>query len=81
MNKLFSWFAASNRYKHVIGGFVIGALSNTNYCAALSGIGVAGALEFKDKQHGGSWDWTDFAFTISGVVLGRLIRIAVCCGI
>ena len=75
--KIFAWLSQSNRYKHLIGGVVIGGLSDTNYCAALSGVGIAAALEYKDKAHGGYWDWIDFALTVSGVIVGRLIRIAI----
>ena len=28
MNKFFSFFAVSNRYKHLIGGFIVGVLEN-----------------------------------------------------
>lgn len=72
MNKLIAWFLRSNRYKHLLGGLFIGAFSDSDYCAAYAGIGVAAALELKDKQWGGKWDWTDFALTVAGVVVGRL---------
>ncbi len=78
MKKIIAWISASNRYKHLIGGVAIGALSDSDYCAALCGIGVAGALEYKDKAHGGAWDWIDFALTLTGVIVGRLIHIAIC---
>ena len=74
MNKLIRWIMASNRYKHILGGLFIGALADSDYCAAYAGIGVAAALELKDKQWGGEWDWTDFALTVAGVVVGRLFR-------
>ena len=73
--KLIDWFAASNRWKHLVGGILIGLGSNTNYCAAYAGIGVAAALELKDKLHGGKWDWIDFGLTVAGVSIGRLVRI------
>lgn len=72
MKKLIRWIMASNRYKHLLGGLFIGALAGSDYCAAYAGIGVAAALELKDKQWGGEWDWMDFALTVAGVVVGRL---------
>lgn len=69
-----NWFLKSNRWKHFIGGLIIGALADTIYCASLAGIGTAGALEFKDKQHGGKWDWVDFVITIAGVIIGYTLR-------
>lgn len=68
------WFSESNRWRHFLGGVAIGILSNTPYCAALAGIGVAGALEFKDKQHNCKWDWIDFSCTVAGVAIGYAIR-------
>lgn len=75
--EMLKWFTSSNRYKHFIGGVIIGALADTIYCAALAGIGVAGALEFKDKQHGGKWDWIDFLITIAGTAAGYAIKYAI----
>ena len=33
MNKFFSFFAASNRYKHLIGCFIVAALAGSFYAA------------------------------------------------
>lgn len=78
MKKVITWLKESHRLNHLGGGFLIGILSDSNYCAALAGGGVAAALELKDKLWGGSWDWIDFGLTIAGTVIGRLIRVAVC---
>lgn len=75
MKKILTWLKQSNRYKHLIGGCLIGLGADSNYCAAYAGIGVAGALEFKDRAHGGKWDWVDFGVTLAGVALGRVTRI------
>lgn len=80
MKKVWTWLKSSNRLKHIGGGFVIGFLADGNYCAAYTGIGVAAALELKDKLWGGQWDWVDFGLTIAGTALGRLTMIAVCGG-
>lgn len=74
MKKIFNWLKDSNRYKHLIGGVLIGLGADDTYCAAYAGIGVAGALELKDKLHGGKWDWIDFSCTVVGVATGRTIR-------
>lgn len=67
---IMSWFTESNRWKHLVGGIAIGLLSDGLYCAALAGIGVASALELKDKLWGGQWDWIDWTLTIAGVAIG-----------
>lgn len=77
MNKIITWLKTSNRWKHLVGGILIGLGADSNYCAAYAGIGVAAALELKDKLWGGKWDWIDFGLTVGGVVVGRSIRILV----
>lgn len=76
MKKIVEWIKKSNRYKHFIGGGFIGFGANSCYCAAYSVIGVAAALEYKDKAYGGKWDWIDFGLTIAGAGVGHLIRIS-----
>lgn len=75
MRKIISWLKESHRFSHIGGGFIIGILSDDNYCAALAGSCVASALELKDKLHGCKWDWVDWSLTLGGVCVGRLIRI------
>lgn len=75
MKKIISWLKESHRLSHIGGGFIIGILSDDNYCAALAGFGVASALELKDKLHGCKWDWVDWSLTLGGVCVGCLIRI------
>lgn len=75
MKKLIEWFKTSNRWKHLAGGILIGLGADSTYCAVYAGLGVAAALELKDKLWGGKWDWTDLSLTFAGAVLGRVIRI------
>ena len=75
MKNIINWFKASNRWKHLVGGIAIGALSNDWYCALLVGGAAAGCLELKDKLWGGEWDWIDFGLTIAGVAIGFTARV------
>lgn len=69
-----NWFTESHRWQHLVGGIVIGILSLGNwYTAAVAGIGIASALEFKDNSWGGRWDWLDWIITIAGVLIGFII--------
>ena len=77
MKKLFTWLKESNRYKHLLGGIAIGALANSLYCAAYAGIGVATALELKDKLWGGKFDLVDLSLTLAGVAIGYRVRIMI----
>ena len=74
MKKVITWLKESNRYKHLIGGMAIGLLSDDWYCATLVGCGVAFSLEYKDKAHGGIWDWIDLGLTMVGVIVGYGLR-------
>ena len=77
MRKLFTWLKESNRYKHLLGGMAIGAFANSLYCAAYAGIGVATALELKDKMWGGKFDLVDLSLTLAGVAIGYGVRIMI----
>lgn len=77
INKIINWAKGSNRWKHLLGGIAIGAGANSLYCAAYAGIGVAAALELKDKLWGGQPDWIDFAVTVVGVAMGYAVRILI----
>lgn len=59
MNKFFSFFAASNRYKHLIGGFIVATLAGSFYAAIYAAAVAASCLELKDRLYGNLWDWTD----------------------
>jgi hypothetical protein len=74
INTIIDWLKASNRWKHLTGGFIIGLGANDAYCAAYAGIGVAGALEYKDYQWGGKPDWIDFSLTVLGTAAGYGVR-------
>lgn len=45
MNKFFSFFAASNRYKHLIGGFIVATLAGSFYAAIYAAAVAASCLE------------------------------------
>ena len=66
------WICESNRWKHLIGGFVLGLL-----LTALCSLGCAGGMEFKDKQWGGRWDWIDFGCTCVGGLIGQGLQVLV----
>lgn len=75
MKKVIKWIKTSNRWKHLVGGLLIGLGSDSWYCALYAGIGVAAALELKDRLWGSQWDWIDLSLTVTGAVVGHLIAI------
>jgi hypothetical protein len=74
---IIDWFKQSNRWKHLLGGAAIGALSDDRYCALLAGGSAAGCLELKDKMWGGEWDWIDLSLTLAGTAVGFGTRMLV----
>lgn len=72
-----TWISESNRWKHLLGGVLVGAGADDIYCAAYAGVGVAAALEFKDYQWGGKPDVVDFLLTVAGVAVGYGARVLI----
>ena len=73
MKKLIKWLSVSNRWKHLVGGLIIGIFAFGWFTAMYAGVLTAGALEYKDRAHGGEWGWIDFALTVVGAFVGGLI--------
>lgn len=66
------WLNESNRMKHFLYAVPIGLIF-TILCV----LGVASGMEFKDREHGGSWDWLDWIATILGGLVGQIVQAAV----
>ena len=73
MNKIFSFFAASNRYKHFIGGFIVATLAGSFYAAIYAAAVAAACLELKDRLYGNLWDWADWLCTVLGGIIAALM--------
>ena len=65
MKKLIEWLRMSNRWKHLLGGLIIGIFAFGWFTAMYAGVLTAGALEYKDKAYGSKWDWIPFATSIA----------------
>ena len=74
MKKIFGWLQESNHCKHLVGGLLLGLLSNSWFCTMLVGASVAGALEFKDWQWGGKPDVIDFLLTFVGAAISFFVK-------
>ena len=71
---IIDWFKESNRWKHLLGGMVVGLGADDWYCAIYAGGGIGAAMEFKDYQWGGKPDWIDAALTFGGSIVGYGLR-------
>lgn len=72
MNKIISFLKKSNRYKHLVGGFIVGLCALSPWSAIYSAIIAASCLELKDKLHGCPCDWIDWACTVFGGFIAML---------
>lgn len=70
MKNVIEWIKQSNRWKHLLGGVLVGLGSSDLYCAVYSGVGIASALELKDKLWGSKIDIVDWSITLVGVEIG-----------
>ena len=73
MNNFFKFFVASNRYKHLTGGFIVAALAGSFYAAVYAAVVTASCLELKDRLYGNTWDWLDWFFTLIGGVVAAIV--------
>lgn len=73
MNKIIAFLKESNRYKHLIGGMLVGLAALAPWAAVYSSVVAASCLELKDRLHGGRWDWIDWLMTVSGGCVSAII--------
>lgn len=69
---LINWFKQSNRWKHLLYGFLVAVIAGFAFT-----LGCAAGMEFKDKQAGGKWDWIDFGLTVAGGLASLALRLTI----
>lgn len=74
MKKVWNWLKESNRIKHLAGGIIIGLFARGFVCSLYASCVAATCLEYKDKEHGGKWDWVDFGLTVGGSMVGAFVN-------
>lgn len=65
-------FSDETRWQHFLYAMPIG-LVFTILCV----LGCASGMEFKDKQHGGKWDWGDWLCTMLGGLVGQIVQLLI----
>ena len=73
MNKIISFLKEDSRYKHLIGGLLVGLFALNPWTAIYSAVVVATCLELKDKLKGYYWDWIEWLITIVGGGIAAII--------
>lgn len=74
MKKLIDWLKGSNRYKHLLGGLILGLISLDIYSMVMLSFCTGAALEYKDKAYGNKWDWLDLSVTMVGAIISYFIK-------
>ena len=77
MNKIFSFLKKNNRYKHLIGGLLVGLCALSPWAAIYSAIIAASCLELKDRLYGNKFDLTDWMLTVAGGAIASIIWLIV----
>ena len=77
MNKIFSFLKKSNRYKHLVGGLLVGQCALSPWAAIYSAIIAASCLELKDRLYGNKFDLTDWMLTVAGGAIASIIWLIV----
>ena len=73
MDKLFDYLLKMpDKIAHIIVCFVGSIPFGFSF-----GLGASLAAEFKDRAHGGRWDWMDFLAGMLGTILGGLIHFVI----
>lgn len=65
-----SWITESNRLKHFLYAIPCAFVFTILFVG-----GLAAGMEYKDKAHGGVWDWLDLFATILGGIVGQILQI------
>lgn len=73
MKKIISFLKESGHGLHIAGGLAVGLLALSPFAALYAAAVAASCLEFKDRQHGGLWDWADWLCTFAGGAAAALI--------
>ena len=67
-----SWITESNRLKHFLYAIPCAIILTILFVG-----GLAAGMEFKDKAHGGVWDWLDLLATILGGIVGQILQVLI----
>lgn len=73
MRKILDYLKKSNRYKHLLGGFLVGVFALNAWTAVYSGIVAALCLELKDYLYGGRPEIADIVLTICGACAASVL--------
>jgi hypothetical protein len=65
-------FSDKTRWQHFLYAIPVGLVFSV-----LCVLGLATGMEFKDKEHGGKFDWGDWTCTMLGGLVGEAVRLLI----
>ena len=77
MKKLIEFLRVSNRWKHLLGGALVGLCALGAWTAVYAAVIAGSCLELKDRLRGCRWDWTDWVLTVAGGGITAIIWLLV----
>lgn len=73
MKKIWNWLKESNRWQHLLVGALIGLTLPNIVLALYVTLLISVAVEYKDRQWGGKFDWIDISLGVAGGIVGSSI--------
>lgn len=73
VKQIINFIKNSNRYMHLISGFIVAILAASPYVGIYAAVVAATCLELKDRLYGNQFDLTEWLLTVVGGTIAALI--------
>ena len=73
VKQIINFIKNSNRYMHLISGFIVSWLTASPYAGIYAAVVAATCLELKDRLYGNKFGLTDWLLTVAGGALAAVI--------
>ena len=73
VKQIINFIKNSNRYMHLISGFIVAILAAPPYAGIYAAVVAATCLELKDRLYGNQFDLTEWLLTVVGGTIAAVI--------
>ena len=73
VKQIINFIKNSNRYMHLISGFIVAILAASPYAGIYAAVVAATCLELKDRLYGNQFDLTEWLLTVVGGTIAAVI--------